>query len=150
VLAGRRVALTPSARPALAGRLAALGAVLAGPGDAADPADALVVDEPPGADLVAWSTAVWERVRPLAAVRGAQLVLVAPPEGEPARAALENLARTLSIEWARFGIRTACVAPGPATADATLAEVVAYLLSPAGAYVSGSRLDLGGPSPTPP
>jgi NAD(P)-dependent dehydrogenase (short-subunit alcohol dehydrogenase family) len=98
---------------------------------------------PPGPDLVAWSGAVWERVRGLAAHPGAQLVLVAPPEGEAARAALENLARTLSIEWARFGIRTVCVAPRASTPDATVADVVAYLLSPAGDYFSGCRLDLG-------
>ncbi len=140
LLAGRRVVVGPSARPALAARLTALGAALVGPDDGPD---ALVVDEPPRPDLVAWSGAVWERVRGLAAHPGAQLVLVAPPEGEAARAALENLARTLSIEWARFGIRTVCVAPGPSTPDAALADVVAYLLSPAGDYFSGCRLDVG-------
>ena len=29
-----------------------------------------------------------------------------------ARAALENLAAGLSLEWSRFGIRTICIAPG--------------------------------------
>lgn len=74
-------------------------------------------------------------------------VFVAPrpgagPHAGAARDALENLARTLSIEWSRFGIRTVAVTPGERTADAEVATVVAYLLSPAGDYFSGCRLDL--------
>jgi NAD(P)-dependent dehydrogenase (short-subunit alcohol dehydrogenase family) len=50
----------------------------------------------------------WEAIQPETA--GAKLILLlAPPPGdahaEAARAGLENLARTLSIEWARLGIR---------------------------------------------
>jgi NAD(P)-dependent dehydrogenase (short-subunit alcohol dehydrogenase family) len=58
-------------------------------------------------------------------------------------AALENTARTLSVEWARYGIRTAAVLPGDATADDEVAELVAYLASPAGDYFSGCAFRLG-------
>ena len=60
-----------------------------------------------------------------------------------ARAALENLARTLSVEWARYAVTVTMVAPGPGTSDEELAEVVCYLVSVAGDYVSGTRFDLG-------
>ena len=46
------------------------------------------------------------------------IVLIAPPPGDAhhaaARAGLENLARTLSIEWARHGIRPVAILPGGA------------------------------------
>lgn len=61
-----------------------------------------------------------------------------------ARAALENLARTSSIEWARYGIRPIAVLPGASTASEEVADLVAYLVSEAGAYFSGCVLDLGG------
>jgi hypothetical protein len=71
---------------------------------------------------------------------------------DAARAGLENLARTLSIEWARHGITAVAVAPGKAgptrsTADIAreVATLTAYLASPAGAYFSGCLLDLTGP-----
>jgi NAD(P)-dependent dehydrogenase (short-subunit alcohol dehydrogenase family) len=77
---------------------------------------------------------------------GGKVILVAPRPGdgrhaEAARAALENLSRTLSIEWSRYGIRTATITPGPRTTDAEVADLVAYLVSPAGDYFSGARLD---------
>ena len=85
------------------------------------------------------------------AIRGADeglIVLLAPPPGdahaEAARAGLENMARTLSIEWARRGIRPVAVHPGGTTSPAEVAELVAYLASPAGAYFSGCRFDVGG------
>jgi hypothetical protein len=62
---------------------------------------------------------------------------------EPARAALENLARTLSVEWARFAIVTAMVAPGEQTTDEQVAMLVAFLCSSAGHYYSGCRFSLG-------
>ena len=62
---------------------------------------------------------------------------------EAARSGLENLARTLSIEWARFGVRPVAILPGSATEDAEVAELVAYLVSPAGAYYSGCAFTLG-------
>lgn len=81
--------------------------------------------------------------------RGGRVVLIAPPANaaDPAaagvRAGAENLARTLSIEWARHGITTVAVTPGPDTGDAELGALAAYLASPAGAYFSGCRLALG-------
>jgi NAD(P)-dependent dehydrogenase (short-subunit alcohol dehydrogenase family) len=88
----------------------------------------------------------WDAIR--GALRDDQLiVLIAPPPGdahaEAARAGLENMARTLSIEWARRAIRPVAVAPGRATRPADVAELVAFLASPAGAYYSGCRFDLG-------
>jgi len=79
--------------------------------------------------------------------REGRIVLVAPGSGElaaSAAAALENLARTLSIEWARHGVTSVALAPGPQTGPGEVAEVVAYLASPAGAYLSGTLLDLRG------
>jgi NAD(P)-dependent dehydrogenase (short-subunit alcohol dehydrogenase family) len=58
------------------------------------------------------------------------------------RAGLENLARTLSIEWSRYGWRIVTILPGRLTSDAALAEVVAFLASPAGDYYSGCALAL--------
>ena len=74
--------------------------------------------------------------------RGGLIVLVAPAPGdahaEAARAGLENLARTLSIEWARFGVRPVAVHPGGGSPDPeAVAELCAYLASPAGAYFAG-------------
>ncbi len=77
---------------------------------------------------------------------GGQIVLIAPQAGTEhaaaAAAGLENLARTLSIEWARYGITTVAVAPGADTATEELAALACYLLSPAGAYFSGCLMDL--------
>lgn len=64
---------------------------------------------------------------------------------EAACAGLENLARTLSIEWARHGINTVTIAPGAETSAEEVGALVAYLASPAGAYFSGCLLDLRGP-----
>jgi NAD(P)-dependent dehydrogenase (short-subunit alcohol dehydrogenase family) len=72
----------------------------------------------------------------------------APDAGEyadAARAGLENLARTLSIEWARHAITIVTVAPGEETPAGEVAALTAYLASPAGAYFSGCLLDLRGP-----
>jgi NAD(P)-dependent dehydrogenase (short-subunit alcohol dehydrogenase family) len=66
-------------------------------------------------------------------------------------AGLENLARTLSIEWARHQITTVAILAGARQAmegAASLAReaaaLTAYLASPAGAYFSGCALELGG------
>jgi len=80
---------------------------------------------------------------------GGKIVLVAPPAGagplaEALAAALESLARTLSVEWARHRITATAVVPGPSTEDEQLAELVGFLVSPAGDYFSGCRFDLGG------
>jgi NAD(P)-dependent dehydrogenase (short-subunit alcohol dehydrogenase family) len=127
-------------------RARALGA------DERAPCDVLVVD---AAAMFAGATGVdavrgaldgaWAAIQPEAS--GAKLILLlAPPPGdahaEAARAGLENLARTLSIEWARLGIRPVAVHPGPATPAGEVAELAAFLASPAGAYYSGCRFDL--------
>ncbi len=85
----------------------------------------------------------------IGAGRPGRILYVAPPSGDgaaehadAARAGLENLARTLSIEWARHGVTTVAIAPGASTADAEVAALCAYLASPAGAYFSGCLLDL--------
>jgi NAD(P)-dependent dehydrogenase (short-subunit alcohol dehydrogenase family) len=93
----------------------------------------------------------------LPGARGGRIVYIAPPpdageHADAARAGLENLARTLSIEWARHAITAVTIAPGAGAGNAgsplTLADEVAamsaYLASPAGAYFSGCLLDLGG------
>jgi NAD(P)-dependent dehydrogenase (short-subunit alcohol dehydrogenase family) len=96
----------------------------------------------------------WVAVREVAAgalipAEGAGKVVVlgprpgAGPLAEAARAGLENLARTVSIEWARHGLTAVMVAPGPSTTDEELAELVCFLISPAGEYLSGCRLELG-------
>ncbi len=83
------------------------------------------------------------------------IVLLAPRPGdahhEAARAGLENLARTLSIEWARHGIRAVTILQG-ADPHAT-AELVAFLASKAGAYYAGCAFTLRPPTaprPSPP
>ena len=124
------------------------------------PLHALVVDAGAefgsgGADaLRATMETAWRAIRAIAT--GAliehempgRLLLVAPrPDAgrhAPAvRAALENLARTLSVEWARYGITAVALWPGAATTDAELAELACYLVSPAGGYFSGCRFELG-------
>jgi hypothetical protein len=106
--------------------------------------------------LVDCLQASWDVTRALANAtflpggRGGRIVLLAPPDGaEHARAAaagLENLARTLSIEWARHAITTVAIAPGAEPAAGELATLVAYVASPAGAYFSGCLLDMRGPA----
>ena len=94
----------------------------------------------------------WDAVRPAGAAMieggaGGNVLLLAPRPGDAhraaARAGLENLARTLGIEWARFGIRTVTILPGASTADDEVAQLVAYLASPAGDYFSGCAITLG-------
>jgi hypothetical protein len=133
---------------AVAARAAALRARV---GDADEP-DVLVWD---GAAAFAAAAGVdaaraaldgaWAAIQPRA-TRPMLLLLLAPPPGdahaEAARAGLENLARTLSIEWARMGIRPVAIHPGAATAAGEVAELAAFLASPAGAYYSGCRFDL--------
>ncbi len=102
----------------------------------------------------------WAAVRAVVAAgfipagAGGKIVLIAAPDARPfgtaARDALENLARTLSVEWARYKITVAAVAPGIDTAAPELATLVAYLLSEAGDYFSGCRLELGASSPSGP
>src|SRR5437764_4404499 len=103
-------------------------------------------------------------------------VTLSPHHGLPAmahssaaRAAVENLMRVLSIEWARFNIKTTAIASGHFRTDALKkypepvqegvartvplqrlgeaeeqAWLIAYLASPAGDYFSGTTLTLDG------
>ena len=133
------------------------------------PPDLLVVDaagvfaaagEPARAALGRAMQLTWEVTRAVAGAlieqqRPGRIVLVAPAAGadpgdaaddashaRATRAGLENLARTTSIEWARYGITPVAIAPGPDTTGETLAALCAYLASPAGAYFSGCVLAL--------
>jgi citronellol/citronellal dehydrogenase len=111
--------------------------------------------------------------------RGGKIVNVtlSPHHGLPgmahssaARAAVENLTRVLSIEWARFGIRLVALAAGQFATETLrtkypkpvvegvagtvplgrlgteeeFAWLVAYLASPAGDFVSGSVVTIDG------
>src|SRR3954469_19816759 len=103
-------------------------------------------------------------------------VTLSPHHGLPgmahssaARAAVENLMRVLSIEWARFNIKTTAIASGHFRTDALKkypqpvqdsvartvplqrlgeaeeqAWLVAYLASPAGDYYSGDAITIAG------
>jgi len=78
--------------------------------------------------------------------QGGRIVYLAPSAeaasyADAACAGMENLARTLSIEWARHGITTVAIAPGTVS---EVAALTAYLASAAGAYFSGCLLDLRG------
>lgn len=104
-------------------------------------------------------------------------ITLSPHNGMPgmvhsgaARAAVENMMRTLSIEWARFGIRLVAVAPGQIATETfktkyprqlvesmastiplgrvgepeELAWLLAYLASPAGDFFSGTTITIDG------
>ena len=144
VLAGVRVA---GAGGAVAARARALGADLVADGEI----DVLVWDGT-GLGGRAALDGAWDAIRAAKLPPSPGLiVLLAPPPGdahaEAARAGLENMARTLSIEWARLAIRPVAVLPGAATAVGEVAELVAFLASPAGAYYSGCVFDLGNVNP---
>lgn len=111
----------------------------------AAPLDALVCGEARAEDRFLSET--WAAVRAVAVEvfipkRAGRIVLIAPNADESAAAALENLARTLSVEWARFGTTAVAIVPGNSTADEEIATLVAFLCSPAGGYYSGCRFDL--------
>jgi citronellol/citronellal dehydrogenase len=156
-LGARTVALSPSLDEQAAA--AEVAAALAAHGDV----DVLLHDLRPGfareAGAEGFRTALdgaWIAARAVATAafipdeRGGRIAFVAPapapadPHAAGARAAVENLARTLSIEWSRFGVRTVAITPGTATSDGELTALAAYLASPAGDYFSGCVLALGG------
>ncbi len=125
---------------------------------AAAPVHALVYDAssefaPGGADALrasierAWVATLALAAGALIPAGAGKVLLLAPPPGTgpfaaAARAALENLARTLSVEWARYGVSAAAIAPGAGTGEEELAELVCYLVSPAGDYFSGCLFEL--------
>jgi citronellol/citronellal dehydrogenase len=122
-------------------------------------ADGLYARAPGAEGLSGALQASWEVTRALAnrafipGSAGGRILLLAPRSGAggdlhaaAAAAGLENLARTLSVEWARYGVTVVTVAPGAATTAAELAALCAWLASPAGAYFSGCLLDLRGPA----
>jgi citronellol/citronellal dehydrogenase len=87
--------------------------------------------------------AAWIDTRP------GKVILIAPARGAgehagAAAAALENLARTLSVEWARRSITATAILPGAATTADEVAQLAAFLASPAGDYYSGCAFTLGG------
>jgi citronellol/citronellal dehydrogenase len=124
-----------------------------------DAASAFAAAAPGGAGAEALRAAadpVWAAARGAAqaamidAESGGKVIVIGPapgagPRAEAARAALENLVRTLSIEWSRYAIRTTAILPGDATSPDEIGAVVAFLASPAGDYYSGCVMDLGGP-----
>src|SRR5207248_504152 len=86
-----------------------------------------------------------------------------------ARAALENLAGGLAVEWSKYGIRAVCVAPGNVLTEGLegygpervaewersvplgrlgrpeeIAAVIAFLASSGGAYVTGTTVVVDG------
>ena len=104
-------------------------------------------------------------------------VTLSPHNGMPgmvhsgaARAAVENMMRTLAVEWARFGIKLCALAAGQFATETLLTKypqvvvdnlersipigragrpeemawLVAYLASPAGDYLSGAVLTIDG------
>ncbi len=177
LLDGVHLAVAATAAPGVPARLAGLGASVedvaalvelddeAAQANVAEraPLHALVVDATvPFGDgghdgLRRCLDAVWMIVRAVAVGalipgQGGTVVLVAPTGSDPfavaARDAVENLARTLSIEWARYGITLTAVCPGRETAAEDLATIVAFLVSEAGRYFSGDRLELGAVRPT--
>ncbi|MHB8235731.1 MAG: hypothetical protein ACYDHT_13860 [Solirubrobacteraceae bacterium] len=119
------------------------------------------LDEPGSrAALSASLDHAWEATRAVAgtafieAGRAGRVVYLAPAtpasaargaiHADAARAGLENLARTLSIEWARYEVTLVTIAPGERTSAAEVAAATAFLASPAGAYFSGCLFDLRG------
>lgn len=159
-VAGRAGA--PPFGAAVADRAAALGAAVrrlaavdpaGAEAELGGPVDVLAWDgsaspAPGGDGIRAALDGAWLAVRPVGvAGEPARILLLAPAPGDAAaeavRAGLENLARTLSIEWARLGIRPVAILPGNATGPAEVAELAAFLASPAGEYYSGCAFTLG-------
>jgi NAD(P)-dependent dehydrogenase (short-subunit alcohol dehydrogenase family) len=147
VLAGTTILVTGTGElgGAVASRASELGAAV---GEAPD---VLVFDGSAGGMREVLDGA-WDAIRPVATETmipraDGRIVLLAPRPGGAVtagvRAGLENLARTLSVEWARFQIRPVAILPGTATSPAEVAELVAFLASPAGEYYSGCAFELG-------
>jgi NAD(P)-dependent dehydrogenase (short-subunit alcohol dehydrogenase family) len=173
LLAGRSIATAGPLRGELPATLERLGAQLE-PIDESldDEAAAHWAGSRPGLDAVVYDAAGpfgdggarglmaaiergWPAVRAVTAGAlipagaGGRIVLIAPaadahPHARAAGAALENMARTLSTEWARHAITVTAIVPGADTSDADVATLAAFLLSPGGGYFSGCKLELDG------
>ena len=143
LLAGAGITLSGAVPDAVGARLRALGA--------GEGTDVLVhaAARPRDADGVrAALDEAWDAIRATMLPPGPGLiVLLAPAPGgahrAAARAGLENMARTLSIEWAQHDIRVTAVQPGAATPPEQVANLVAYLASPGGDYFSGCAFSMG-------
>jgi NAD(P)-dependent dehydrogenase (short-subunit alcohol dehydrogenase family) len=172
LLKGRRIAIGGDAERALTDALAGLGAELVrvpaeGLGEDEErvgewarehgPLDSLVYAAAFGSGgdraLVEALDRAWAAVREVAVgaliepERPGKIVLIAPPADAgalagAAAAGLENLARTLSVEWARYRVSAVMLARGTATPQ-QVATLVAFLVSEAGEYLNGCRLELG-------
>ena len=174
LLRERTIALAGGARPAVVAGLRGLGARVVAVGSGVPdaeawpaegaPVDALVYDAAPSfadggaAGLRAAVDDGWSAIHAVATAeflpspRATAVVLIAPrvtagAHATAVRAALENIARTLSIEWARFALTTTAITPGAGTSDEEIATLVAFLVSPAGGYFSGCRFELGALGP---
>lgn len=105
--------------------------------------DALICAEEEASLDHTWATVRTVATEALIPAKHGRIILLGPRGSPgPVAGALENLARTLSVEWARFGITVVAIDPGNSTADAELATLVAFLCSPAGDYYSGCRFEL--------
>ena len=171
LLAGRSIATAGPLRAEVGAALETLGAGLhAFEAELDDEGAAAWAASFPGLDAVVYDAAgpfghggpggltaaierAWPAVRAVAALAlipagaGGRIVLIAPaadahPHAAAAGAALENMARTLSIEWARYEITVTAIVPAAQTADAQIATMAAFLLSSGGGYLSGCRLEL--------
>jgi NAD(P)-dependent dehydrogenase (short-subunit alcohol dehydrogenase family) len=125
-------------------RAVALGAI------AAPPPATLVVDASGSDGPREALDGTWDVIQPASAAMietGGQIVVLAPRPGsvaaEASRAGLENLSRTLSVEWSRYSIRPVTILPGTGTSPAEVAELVAFLASGAGSYYAGCAFTLG-------
>jgi citronellol/citronellal dehydrogenase len=127
----------------------------------------------------AWALTREVAVRSMIPQRSGAIVFIAfsPRRGIPgmvhasaARAALENLAAGLALEWSRYGIRSVCVAPGTIATEGLqenyteedrrrwaqavplgrlgdptdVSALISFLVSPGGAYITGTTVVVDG------
>jgi citronellol/citronellal dehydrogenase len=125
----------------------------------------------------AWAVTRLVAERALIPRRGGVVVFVgfSPRRGIPgfahaasARAALENLAAGLSLEWSRYGIRSVCISPGTIATEGLeqygaepaqwaraipmqrlglpneVSSLIAFICSPGGSYVTGTTIVVDG------
>jgi hypothetical protein len=161
LLEGRSVVLAGAVPTSVSDRLASLGATVSAYKDQPDeeralewareaaPLNALVCSIGGRLEEVedAWTAIRAVAVGALIPTGAGAVVPLAPrpdqvADADAVRAALENLARTLSVEWARYGITATAIWPGASTTEGDLATLVAYLCSRAGDYFSGCRFEL--------